>query len=158
VGVWERRYYRVLNAFMRVLLRSPAHGLRSQHVVLLQFRGRRSGRRYRMPVSYWERDQTNVICLTSATWSRWWINVDGVPVVLWLRGTRRHGHARLVTDAPLRAELVSGFLRHNVQDAHHYDVELDDRGRPEDAALATLAASSATKVINVRIEPLSRLR
>lgn len=153
MGVWERRYFRVLNAIMRVLLRSPVHGLRSGRVLLLEFRGRRSGRRYRMPLSYWERSPTDVVCLTSATWSRWWRNVDGCPVVLWHRGQRRDGCAELVVDGRLRQELVSGFLRHNARDAHHYGVELDERGQPREGALAALAESSDTKVISVSIKP-----
>ena len=61
MGVWERRWYRVLNAVMRLLLRSPLHRLRSRRVLLLEFRGRRSGKRYLMPVSYWERSPDEVV-------------------------------------------------------------------------------------------------
>lgn len=153
MGVWERRYYRVLSSVMRVLLRSPAHRLRSRRVLLLEFRGTRSGRRYRMPVSYWERRPVTVVCLTSATWSRWWRNLDGASVVVWLRGTRRNGRAELVDDQRLKLELVSGFLRHNVDDAHHYGVVLDDTGRPTEASLAALAGSLDTKVITINVEP-----
>jgi hypothetical protein len=153
VGVWERRYYRVLNAVMRALLRSPAHRLWSHRVLLLEFRGRRSGRRYRMPVSYWERGPMTVVCLTSSTWSRWWRNLDGAPVVVWLRGARRNGRAELVADQRLKVELVSGFLSHNVHDAHHYGVVLDDTGKPAEASLAALAESLETKVITVSLGP-----
>jgi hypothetical protein len=151
VGVWERRYYRVLNAVMRVVLRSPLHRLQSRHVLLLEFRGRRSGRRYRMPVSYWERGPADVVCLTSATWSRWWRNLDGAAVVLWVRGQRRDGRAELVTEPALRRELVSGFLAHNRQDARHYGVEVDGNGRPVAAGLTALADSPDTKVVGVRL-------
>lgn len=99
---WERRYYAVLNALMRVLLRSPLHGLRSAHIILLQFTGRRSGRGYRMPVSYWQRAEDEVICLTSTAWSRWWVNLDGASVGLVLRGVTRHGRSELVADPALR--------------------------------------------------------
>jgi hypothetical protein len=153
VGVWERRYYRVLNAIMRALLRSPAHRLRSRRVMLLEFRGKRSGRRYRMPVSYWERGSTTVVCLTSATWSRWWRNLDGAQVVVWIRGARRRGRADLVADQQLKVELVSGFLRHNVHDAHHYGVVIDDTGKPAEASLAALAELPDTKVITVSVGP-----
>lgn len=153
VSVWERRYYRVLNAVMRVLLRSPLHGLRSQRVLLLEFRGRRSGRRYRMPLSYWERGDAGVVCLTSAAWSRWWPNVVDAPVVVWLRGARVEGRAQVVAEADLKLELVAGFLRHNVHDAHHYGVELDGGECPREPSLAALARSGYTKVISVRAEP-----
>jgi hypothetical protein len=149
MSVWERRYYRVLNVVMRILLRSPLHGLRSARLVLLEYHGRRSGKRYRLPVSYWQRGPTEVVCLTSATWSRWWRNLDGADVALWLLGQRRTGRAELVTASDARRELVAGFQRHNAHDAHHYGVETDATGQPHPPGLAALAASSKTKVIAV---------
>jgi hypothetical protein len=151
MGVWERRYFRVLNAVMRVLLRSPLHGLRSRKVMLLEFCGRRSGRRYLMPVSYWERTPSDVVCLTSAEWSRWWRNLDGADVTVWLHGEERAGHAELLGEHDLRRELVSGFLRHNVHDANHYGVELDEGGAPLEAGLNGLADSSDTKVVGISL-------
>ncbi len=151
MGVWERRYYRVLNAVLRVLLRSPLHGLRSGRVVLLEYHGRRSGKRYRLPVSYWQRGPAEVVCLTSTTWSRWWRNVDGADVALWLRGRRRSGRAELIADPGARRELVAGFLRQNAHDAHHYGVETDATGQPLPDGLDALAGASDTKVIAIRI-------
>ena len=142
MGRWERRYYRVLNAVMRILLRSPLHRLRSHRVLLLEFHGRRTGRRYRMPVSFWEREPGQVICLSSATWSRWWKNLDGAELVIWLSGRERAAHAELVSDGAPRRELVSGFLRHNPHDAHHYGVETD-------GDIVALADSGDTKVISI---------
>lgn len=149
MGAWERRYFRILNAVMRVLLRSPLHRLRSGRVLLLEFYGRRSGRRYRMPVSYWEQTPSKVVCLTSSAWSRWWQNLDGTEVVLWLRGHEQTGHAELVGDPDLRRELVSGFLRHNAHDAGHYGVEVDRSGHPLQASLDALADSPETKVVTI---------
>jgi hypothetical protein len=148
MGVWERRYYRVLNAVMRVLLRSPLHRLRSERVLLLEFRGRQTGRRYRLPVSFWPRSEGELVCLTSASWSRWWRNLDDRPVVVWLRGERREARAELIGDPARRQELVAGFLAHNVHDAHHYEVPLAG-GRPERSAVSALARSADTKVIRV---------
>ena len=42
----------VVNPVLRVLLRSPAHRLLSGSVLLLQYTGRRTGRRYGLPVMY----------------------------------------------------------------------------------------------------------
>jgi hypothetical protein len=150
---WERRYYAVLNAVMRVLLRSPLHGLRSAHIILLEFTGRRSGRRYRMPVSYWERRDAEVVCLTSTAWSRWWVNLDGACVAVVLRGVTRAGRSELVSDAALRRELVSGFLHHNAQDARHYGVDTDPQGQPTSDGLVALADSPMTRVIRIGLDP-----
>jgi hypothetical protein len=149
MGVWERRYYRVLNAWMRFLLRSPLHRLRSGRRLLLEFRGRRSGRRFRMPVSYWQRSESEVVCLTTTRWSRWWRNLDDADATLVLRGRERPGHATLVVDPGLRRTLVSGFLRRNPGDAAHYEVGTDGRGTPLAADLDALADSPETKVISV---------
>jgi hypothetical protein len=43
---------RVINPLVRVLLRSPAHRVMSRGVLLLTYTGRRSGRRYTLPVQY----------------------------------------------------------------------------------------------------------
>ena len=51
MGRLERGLYRLLNVGVG-LLRSPLHGLVSGRIVLLAFTGRRSGRRFTVPVSY----------------------------------------------------------------------------------------------------------
>ena len=105
MSVWRRRYYRGLNAAMRILLRSPLHPLRSGRVLLLEFSGRRSGRRYLIPVSHWDRPAGQAICLSSTTWARWWVNLDDADVVLYIYGQRRPGHATLVDDPEVAPEL-----------------------------------------------------
>jgi hypothetical protein len=152
MGVWERRYYLVLNSVMRLLLRSPLHGLRSGRVVLLEFRGRRSGRIYRMPVSYWQPSPEEIVCLTSSTWSRWWVNLDGAELMLVLRRQERNGRSTLVSDPVQRRRLVSELLHHNAHDAHHHGVGLDTRGELKAEDLAQLADLSSTKVVSIALK------
>jgi hypothetical protein len=52
LGGLERGLYRVLNAGVGLLLRSPLHGLVSGRIMLLTVTGRRSGRLFTVPVSY----------------------------------------------------------------------------------------------------------
>ena len=69
------------------LLTSRLHPLVSWHVLMLEVRGRRSGRLYRVPLSY---RRTGGV-LQSMTYRRhkWWRNLRGVDVVdVWLRGRR----------------------------------------------------------------------
>jgi hypothetical protein len=40
------------NVFVRLLLRSPFHGWLSDNVLLLTYTGRKSGKRYTIPVAY----------------------------------------------------------------------------------------------------------
>jgi hypothetical protein len=152
---WERRYFRVLNAFMRVLLRSPLHRLRSKHLVLLEFRGRRTGKRYSMPVSYWQPDPEQVICLSSAVWAKWWRNLDGAEVAVWLRGAKRLGKAELIDDRETRRSVVTSFLNYNAHDAQYYEVPTDARGAPDPDATLKLADAAETKVISIALAPTS---
>ena len=56
----ERWIYQVLNPVVKVLLRSPMHGVASNNVALLHFRGRKSGREFVTPLSYVREDGTRV--------------------------------------------------------------------------------------------------
>jgi len=47
---------------------------------------------------------------------------------------------------------VSGFLRHNAHDAHHYGVEVDQSGHPLEASLNALADAPDTKVLSITTE------
>jgi hypothetical protein len=40
------------NPFVRLILRSPLHGLMSAALLLISYRGRKSGRKYSLPVQY----------------------------------------------------------------------------------------------------------
>jgi hypothetical protein len=73
----------------------------------------------------------------------------GAEVGIWQRGRARAGRAELVAEPLARRELISGFLRHNPYDAHHYGVETDSRGRPLDDGLDALADASETKVLSI---------
>ncbi len=84
---------RVMNLVPTAILRSPAHWLMSRDTLLLTFTGRRSRRRYTVPVVYYQRN-TELLVTTD---SGWWRNlVGGADVVV-----RLHGHdqtARAVAD------------------------------------------------------------
>src|SRR5688572_25872686 len=75
-----------VNPFVRALLKSRLHGLMSQDVLNLHFRGRKSGRWYETPVSYVQDGRR----LRVFTDSPWWKNLRGagVPTRVDLRGRR----------------------------------------------------------------------
>jgi hypothetical protein len=89
---WFDRMTRMANAFVGPLLRSSA-GKRMHDLALLSFVGRRSGRRYEVPVAFHE--------------------LEGEPVILtaraWKTNLRGGADVELVHDArrvPMRAELI----------------------------------------------------
>jgi hypothetical protein len=63
-----------LNPLVVALLRSPLHGVASKGLMVLSWTGRRSGRRFSIPVGY-QRDGDSVIVLISKpAEKRWWKN------------------------------------------------------------------------------------
>ena len=70
------RVLRALNPVVGFLLRSPLHRLLSRDVLLLRYRGRRSGRAFRTPLSYVEHDGA-LFCFTRSGASHWWRNLRG---------------------------------------------------------------------------------
>jgi hypothetical protein len=86
----------MVNHFPRLILLSPLHRLLSRHFLVLAFRGRKTGRRYELPVAYVRREG-GVIMTTD---SRWWRNLQGgAPVELTIAGRRLSGTGWAVTEA-----------------------------------------------------------
>lgn len=85
---------RVLNPIMRFVLRTPLGRLVRQFA-LLEFSGRRSGRRYRIPVG-WHESNGEPVVFTPAPWR---INfAGGARTTTYYRGRRTEMTGLLVTD------------------------------------------------------------
>jgi deazaflavin-dependent oxidoreductase (nitroreductase family) len=88
--------YLVVNPLMKLLLRSPLHGLISDDLMLITFTGRKSGKTYTTPVGYIMMEEDTLMIFTE---SPWWRNLDEVPeVTLRLRGERVQGRAEIIED------------------------------------------------------------
>lgn len=86
--------YRIVNPTLAAILRSPLHRLLSNALMLLSFHGRRSGKRYTIPVGYLQ--QGNRLYLFSH--AGWWKNLPGQQVTIRLRGKTVRGLARQLED------------------------------------------------------------
>jgi hypothetical protein len=87
--------YGIVNPVMTFILRTPLHGLLSSSLMLLIFDGRKSGKRYVIPVGYQQNGKT----LTLFSHAKWARNFEGgYPVAVRLRGELRQATARVVTD------------------------------------------------------------
>lgn len=87
---------RVANPVMRWLLGSRFHTSVSRSLLLLHYRGRRTGRSYTVPVGYhWIDGQLSV--LTNSGWRRNF--AGGRDIEVTYRGQRLPAHAHLVDDA-----------------------------------------------------------
>jgi deazaflavin-dependent oxidoreductase (nitroreductase family) len=86
-----------LNPVIAALLRSPLHGLLSPGLLLLSVTGRKSGRRYAIPVGYQRDGDDLVVMVSGARRKQWWRNYyEPRPVTVRLRGSERAGRAELV--------------------------------------------------------------
>lgn len=101
---------RIANPIFDRMLRSPLHGLVDENLLLLHFRGRKTGRSYTVVVGHRNVDGR----LGVLTNSGWRINFRGVASVeLTLKGERRRGRAELVENpeevARVYAKLIDEY-------------------------------------------------
>lgn len=97
-----------VNNFVSGLLRSPAHRLLSGRILLLSYRGRRSGRVHSLPVGYRREGARLVITVARPETKRWWRNFEQPrPVELRLRGRRMAGVAVLAEHGETHRVVVS---------------------------------------------------
>ena len=118
----------LLNRVMGVVLRSPLHGIASRSVMLITFRGRKSGKIYTTPISYLREGDW----VTAFTGARWWKNLTGgAPVTLMIKNQEYQGQAAVVVeDKETIAKALQNFLRTVRFDARFYQVRFDDDGEP----------------------------
>ena len=96
----SKRLQRLGNVFVIALLRSPLHRMLSGSLLLISYRGRRSGRRFTIPVMYAECEGTLAILVGHPARKTWWRNLrGGAEVEVRLRGDRLCGQAAVVDDA-----------------------------------------------------------
>jgi F420H(2)-dependent quinone reductase len=108
----SRRLQRLGNLFVIGLLRSPAHRLLSGSLLLISFRGRRSGRRFTIPVMYAERDGTLTVFVGHPERKTWWRNLrQGAEVELRLHGDRLRGQAAVASDAAVASTYLERYPR-----------------------------------------------
>lgn len=136
-------FYRyMLNPVMRLLLRSPLHGLASGSIGILHFRGRRSGRSLDTPLSFMREGQT--VWLLSARRTQWWRNFRGPeasPVEMEIAGQSYPGHARLFEgDSEALRDGVRRFIAAVPRDATIYGLKLDAEKQVKEGSLAAQAA------------------
>ena len=142
ISVPTRTPPRWLNAAREAMLRTTGiERLLGRTLALITVTGKKSGRAYTTPVTYY-RDGDTVIVLTRKN-RTWWRNVangaNGADVELRLAGQTFRGRARAsVGDEGELPELVA-FLEHRRADARAYGLTLSPDGRVDrDQARALL--------------------
>lgn len=107
------RVLRRFNGLFVWILRSALHGAMSKELLVLEYRGRKSGKAYAIPLGYVEHDGVPY-CVTRE-YSNWWKNVAAeTQVTIWLRGVRTAAIAqRMPATSPEARAAFTKFLSTN---------------------------------------------
>ena len=120
---------KALNVFMRAALSTPgmAEGL-GQKLILLYVFGRKSGKRYAIPIAYMEHDG-KVLIGTQFGWIR---NLrTGDPIQVRYKGRLRSADVEVVQDPERVAELYTSMCRYNHAFAKFHNIGFDGAGEPD---------------------------
>lgn len=105
-----QRLINLINPLVRTVLRSPAHGLVDGALLLLHVVGRRTGRRYDIPVGY-TRVDNDLLVITQHSWR---VNCrDRSTVDVTYRGRRRPMQVNLVETASEVAAILIRLRQHS---------------------------------------------
>ncbi len=114
------------------LLDSRLHVLASRDLLVARFSGRKTGKRYAVPLSYTELSGALYLC-TRPQAASWWRNTRaGAPVEITLRGRRMTTKATLLdSDSDEALEALTAFLTRNPGTASLlYNVQADRKHGP----------------------------
>jgi deazaflavin-dependent oxidoreductase (nitroreductase family) len=122
------------NVIARAVLRAPLlHRLVSKRMLIITVTGRRTGRRYRIPVGYVSIDGRLLIG-TGGTWFR---NLrPDTPVEVLVRRQTMHLLPQVIDDFDTAFGLYGDIIQHNPMHGRYAQIRLDADGRPERGDLA----------------------
>ena len=137
----------IVNRAMKLILRSPVHGMVSKTVMLITFAGRKSGKTYSTPVSY-SQDGDQVYVFTHG---EWWKNLrGGAPVTLRIQGRELQGLPETIAeDKQAVAAALTAHLRRVPSDARFYGVTFDDHKDPREEEVEKAAQNAV--MIRIRL-------
>jgi deazaflavin-dependent oxidoreductase (nitroreductase family) len=102
---------KIANPIVGWVLRSRVHTLLSASLLLLTYRGRKSGQEYRLPVQYAQDGGRIFILPGQPEMKTWWRNFkEETPVTITLRGKVIGGTAHLL-EAPADSQIAQDGLR-----------------------------------------------
>ena len=143
---------KIANPLVCLVLRSSLHRLMSATLLLITYRGRKTGREYSLPVQYAQAGNLIYIMPGLPEQKTWWRNLkDGAPVRLTLHGQTLAGNAILLkqeTEAEAILEGLKVYLRRfpALTKYHHIRTEADGSFSVEDLRLA------AARAVIIRVE------
>ena len=142
-----------LNPALLWVLCSPLHRLLSSQLMALHLTGRRTGRRYSIPVGYQRNGETITILVSKARDKKWWHNfLEHGAVEVTVRGSRRHGEARvLAIDGPEFRDAFELLLSRLPSLASRFGITYDSQQGLGEEQLAILGRENAA--VRIALEP-----
>lgn len=118
----------IINKIVRAILRSPIHGLMSGSFMLINYRGRKSGKAFSTPVRFMRTD--NGVRVYTAEHTQWWRNIEAGPNVTLLIAGEQAAYLASVYERNVQSnrELLIEFLTLYPQDATYQDIRLNKDG------------------------------
>ena len=142
----------IINPLMRLILNSPFHGLMSAGLLLISYRGRKSGKEYTLPVQYTQDGKKIYIIPGMPEQKSWWRNLKGgLPVRVTLRGQVVNGNGIILEQPRDAAEILTASelsLKRSTQLARMYNVRIEADGSLNADDLRKLAE----KIIITRVD------
>ncbi|MEY9932346.1 deazaflavin-dependent oxidoreductase (nitroreductase family) [Catenulispora sp. GP43] len=135
----------LVNAFTRAALNTPgvAKGI-GKRLILLYVFGRKSGKRYAIPIAYMAHDG-KVLIGTQFAWSR---NLrTGDPIQVRYKGRLRSADVEVVQDADRVAALYTLMCRDNHAFAKFHNIGFDVQGNPDPAAVREAVRLGARAIL-----------
>lgn len=139
------------NIFVRLLLRSPFHGVMSGSTLLLTYTGRKSGKRYTIPVSYLRTG--DVVTVLSFRTRVWWKQLQADrSVIVEIQRRRFAGAATVITnDQDAIVEALRAHLAAHPSLAKGYHIPLNVAGNPAPEAIRQVAQGIALIQIHIAL-------
>ncbi len=129
--------FKVLNPMMMTLLKSPLHKWVSDGIMIITFKGIKSGKEYATPISYYREDGK----VYGFTHAKWWRNLArGAEVRVRLKGQEYTGYAQVESkDVAQKAAALRKMMLAKPQEAGFYNINFDPDGMPNDGDLVKAA-------------------
>jgi deazaflavin-dependent oxidoreductase (nitroreductase family) len=137
-----------LNVLMRTILRTPVlHRLVSGRILVIDIVGRKTGRRYRLPVAYVAADNALLV----GTSGRWRRNLEpGQAVRVTVGRRRRDMTAEVITDERRCGEFYRSILAHNPVHGRYAGIRHAADGTPD---MQDLRQALSRGLAVVRLQP-----
>jgi deazaflavin-dependent oxidoreductase (nitroreductase family) len=123
---------KILNPLVCMILSSPLHGMMSATLLLITYKGRKSGKEYSLPVQYVQDNRTIYIVVGMPEKKTWWRNLRyGAKVKLWLTGNNVIGDAIVLEgedEAESIAKALNLYLRRFPPAAKKHGIRLGNDG------------------------------